>query len=120
MLCWQQCWYWLYLVHRLRISSPAFPPPATSQMIMCACMWQVELALIQRLLPEEILLLIFGKLDAISVAAAQCVCRQWRAVGAGPSLWRAACMGAFPFSTPQENAQLVRLKYRYVYLCLGM
>ncbi len=44
------------------------------------------------MLPEEMLLHIFERLPITALAAAQCVCRQWRSVGATPSLWRAACM----------------------------
>lgn len=53
---------------------------------------QGELSLIEKMLPEEMLLHIFERLPITALAAAQCVCRQWRSVGATPALWRAACM----------------------------
>lgn len=53
---------------------------------------QGELSLIEQLLPEELLLSILARLPITSLAAAQCVCSQWRRVGAAPPLWRRACM----------------------------
>lgn len=53
---------------------------------------QVELSLIEKLLPEEMLLYVLQFLPIHGLAAAQIVCRQWRSVGGSPSLWRAACM----------------------------
>jgi hypothetical protein len=83
-----------------RASSTAWPAP------------QGELSLIEQLLPEELLLLIFERLPIVSLAAAQCVCHAWRRVGGAQPLWRAACRDAF-FSTPMEhNAALVRQLYR--------
>lgn len=73
---------------------------------------QGELSLIEKMLPEEMLLHIFERLPITALAAAQCVCRQWRSVGATPALWRAACMDAFFTSTPEQNAALVRAQYR--------
>lgn len=51
-----------------------------------------ELSLIEQLLPEELLLAVFARLPITSLAAAQCVCGQWRRVGGAPPLWRRACM----------------------------
>ncbi|PRW56111.1 F-box 7 [Chlorella sorokiniana] len=73
---------------------------------------QGELALIEQLLPEELLLHIFERLPIIGLATAQLVCRQWRRVGAAQPLWRRACMNAFFTSTPEQNAALVRAQYR--------
>lgn len=73
---------------------------------------QVELAPIQRLLPEEVLLLVLGKLPIAALGAAQCVCRQWRAVGNSPCLWRRACLEAFYNSDLETNSRLVRTQYR--------
>ena len=41
-----------------------------------------KISLIEKLLPEEMLLHIFERLPITALAAAQCVCRQWRSVGA--------------------------------------
>lgn len=53
------------------------------------------LSLIEEMLPDEMLLHIFKHLSVTNLAIAQCVCHQWRYVGASPSLWRNACMDAF-------------------------
>ncbi|PSC69046.1 F-box 7 [Micractinium conductrix] len=73
---------------------------------------QVELSLIEKLLPEEMLLYVLQFLPIHGLAAAQIVCRQWRSVGGSPSLWRAACMDAFFTSTVEQNEDLVRRQYR--------
>jgi F-box protein 9 len=73
---------------------------------------QVVLSPIQKLLPDEMLLLIFSKLPIGSLGAAQCVCQQWRAVGAAPSLWLSACQEAFPDVDSSEGAAQMRDKYR--------
>jgi hypothetical protein len=67
--------------------------------------------LIEKLLPEEVLLLVLERLPITSLAAAQCVCRQWRNVGASQSLWLRACNEAFFTSTAEQNAALVRQQY---------
>lgn len=61
------------------------PPPASANAL------QGELSLIEKTLPEELLLHIFEQLPITALAAAQCVCTQWRRVGDTPSLWRRAC-----------------------------
>lgn len=71
-----------------------------------------ELALIQQMLPEEMMLYIFAKLPVSVLGFSQCVCKQWKTVGASPSLWRAACDDAFFDSDKGTNTQLVREKYR--------
>lgn len=55
----------------------------------------MELSAIQRMLPNELLQHVLSFLPAAALGAAQCVCRQWRDVGAAPPLWRAACRAAF-------------------------
>ncbi|KAK9817830.1 hypothetical protein WJX72_002832 [[Myrmecia] bisecta] len=74
------------------------------------------LAPIQKLLPEELLLLIFAKLPAYSLAGAQCVCQNWRTVGNNPELWKAACNEAFQLPntasgivTEAQEAKTLRL-----------
>lgn len=71
----------------------------------------IEPSLIEKLLPEEVLLLVLERLPITSLAAAQCVCRQWRNVGASQSLWLRACNEAFFTSTAEQNAALVRQQY---------
>ena len=41
---------------------------------------QVELALIQEVLPEELVLLVLSHVGAYSLAATACACRHWRAL----------------------------------------
>lgn len=71
-----------------------------------------ELSLIEKLLPNEMLLLVFARLPISSLGAAQCVCRQWRIVGAAPSLWRTACLDAFAHSPHTTNERLLRQFHR--------
>ena len=52
---------------------------------------QGELSLIEKTLPEELLMHIFQFLPITALAAAQGVCRQWRRVGGAQTLWRRAC-----------------------------
>ncbi|EFN58921.1 hypothetical protein CHLNCDRAFT_19561, partial [Chlorella variabilis] len=69
-------------------------------------------SLIEKMLPEELLLHIFQRLPIASLAAAQLACRQWRLVGATQLLWRRACREAFFTSTMDQNASLVKQQYR--------
>lgn len=71
-----------------------------------------ELSLIEKMLPEELLLHIFERLPIASLAAAQCVCSQWRRVGDAQPLWRRACKEAFFTSTMDQNAALAKQQYR--------
>ena len=71
-----------------------------------------ELALIQQMLPEELLLLIFSQLPSYGLGPVQCTCKQWKAVSSYPSLWKAACMEAFQASGYEENCKIVRSGHR--------
>jgi hypothetical protein len=73
---------------------------------------QVELALIQKMLPDEMLLLVLSKLPITALGAAQCVCRHWRMLGNSPCLWQRACLEAFYNSDLATNCKLVRTQYR--------
>ena len=64
------------------------------------------------MLPEEMLAAVFSRLPVGSLGAAQCVCQQWRRVGAAPELWRAACADAFRATPPEVNLRLLKLHYR--------
>lgn len=80
-------------------------------MCVALAVLQVNLSLIQKLLPEELLLKVFTALPVTSLAAAQCVCRQWRGVGAAPPLWAAACAEVFHDRDAAGNAALVKEQY---------
>jgi F-box-like len=71
-----------------------------------------QLGLIQQLLPDEMVFLIFSHLDSYSLGAVQCVCKSWAHIAAAPALWQAACMEAFKSSGLEANAQLVHSHYR--------
>ena len=71
-----------------------------------------ELSLIEKLISEELLLLVFNRLPLASLGAAQVVCRQWRAVGGSPSLWRAACAEAFQAAVGPSNEEVVLQTYQ--------
>ena len=55
---------------------------------------------------------VLGRLPVGSLGAAQCVCRQWRRVGAAPELWRAACADAFRTTPLELNLRLLESQYR--------
>jgi len=76
----------------------------------------VELALIQKLLPEELVLKIFELLDPYVLGRLACVCTQWRAWTMYSPLWKAACFEAFQSDVPAERAALQRRLYRWVFL----
>jgi hypothetical protein len=73
---------------------------------------QVQLALIQQLLPEEMLATVLGHLSAYDLGAVACVCRGWRSAALNPALWRAACARAFPGLPPDALARAARLNHR--------
>ncbi|KAG1672950.1 hypothetical protein FOA52_012395 [Chlamydomonas sp. UWO 241] len=68
----------------------------------------VELAPIQIMLPDEMLLLVLSKLTAYDLGAAACVCRDWMEVIQHPKLWEVACTEAFQMQYP-DRAALSRL-----------
>ena len=61
--------------------SPLLPPPKQ----------QEGGAVSMHDLPNETLTMLLGSLCARDLAAAQCVCASWRALGSNPALWEAAC-----------------------------
>ena len=67
---------------------------------------------IQAMLPEEMLAAVFERLPVGSLGAAQCVCSQWRHIGATPELWRAACDDAFRATPAEVNLRMLRAQYR--------
>lgn len=73
---------------------------------------QIKLAPVQVLLPEELLLLVFSKLTVTGLGAAQCVCRQWRAVGNSQGLWQQACLEVFHNSNFEQNCKLAKSQFR--------
>jgi len=77
---------------------------------------EVELALIQKLLPEELMLKIFELLDPHVLGRLACVCSQWRAWTMYSPLWKAACVEAFQADQPAERAALQRRLYRWAFL----
>lgn len=56
---------------------------------------EVELALIQSALPDEMMAIVFSKLGPYDLGRAGCVCRQWRCYSNMPKLWERACRDAF-------------------------
>ncbi|CAD7699765.1 unnamed protein product [Ostreobium quekettii] len=61
-----------------------------------------ELAPIQRAVPDELMIMIFGWLSPFALGRAGCACRQWRILVEHPGLWRRACLDAF---RPQSHAE---------------
>ena len=64
---------WLTL-YGLQLHSPILKPLPTA-----------ELAAIQRIAPDELMLMIFGWLNPFALGAASCVCQQWNICG---EIWR--------------------------------
>eukprot|EP00884_Botryococcus_braunii_P021409 jgi/Botrbrau1/7952/Bobra.9_2s0110.1 len=65
-------------------------------------------SLLQRLLPEELLIHVFTFLGPADVAIAQLVCRQWRHAGLFPDLWKLACEEAFRIPNRGEAMSMAR------------
>ena len=83
---------WLALYERLPwarrdAARPALPP-----------------ALIQRLLPPEMILEVFALLPPASLGAAACVCTDWRELAGEPALWRAALSAALGSQSAADAA----------------
>eukprot|EP00218_Dolichomastix_sp_CCMP3274_P005057 CAMPEP_0170157204 /NCGR_PEP_ID=MMETSP0033_2-20121228/65219_1 /TAXON_ID=195969 /ORGANISM="Dolichomastix tenuilepis, Strain CCMP3274" /LENGTH=321 /DNA_ID=CAMNT_0010394597 /DNA_START=18 /DNA_END=980 /DNA_ORIENTATION=- len=72
----------------------------------------VELAPVQRL-PDEILINILGRLDAVALATASCASRTFAVLIRKPSgiLWRGVCADSFP-ETRSELSRIVDEEYR--------
>ena len=63
--------------------------------------------MIETLLPNEMLLMVFAKLSMSSLGVVQLVCKQWKAVGDTPSIWRSACLEAFNNFPLETNERLL-------------
>ena len=74
---------------------------------------QVELAPIQRKLPDEIMSIVLGKLGAYHLGRTQCVCKAWHQLGFNEELWEPSCLEAFKQEPREATVQLMRLQYRY-------
>ena len=75
---------------------------------------QVDLAPIQRKLPDEIMSMILGKLGAYNLGRTQCVCKAWHTLGFNEELWSPDCLHAFQHEPKDALVQLMRSQYRYV------
>ncbi|GIL57692.1 hypothetical protein Vafri_12858 [Volvox africanus] len=76
---------------------------------------ETELALIQRSIPNELMVIILGFLEPYSLGKAALVCRQWRILSEHPRLWEHACNEALSLSIPDrgERQKLMATKYRF-------
>lgn len=70
--------------------------------------FQESNSLLQRLLPEELLINVFTLLTPTELAAAQLVCRQWRRASLFPDLWKTACEEAFRIPNLVESLSMAR------------
>jgi len=97
---WSRPWLSLYNV-RLK------PKPAIE-------VAEEDLALIQRLFPDELVFNIFSRLGPYNLGKAACVCKQWQQHTENPRHWEAACRQAF--TAAHKSADLtqktLRDKYR--------
>lgn len=77
-----------------------------------------DLSLLQRKLPDELLIMVLSKLPPNQLGVVQCVCKQLQALCCTNSLWRPACVEAFWQDFSRESAPvatihtLVRSHYR--------
>lgn len=72
----------------------------------------VDLAPIQRKLPEELLLAVLAWLPPYELGRAQVVCKQWRALCGAEPLWQPACAEAFRMEKPDAIAAALRSQFR--------
>ncbi|KAJ8762808.1 hypothetical protein K2173_022937 [Erythroxylum novogranatense] len=71
----------------------------------------VDPALIHRILPDELLLEVFLRLNPYDLGRAACVCRKWRCTLRNPVFWRNACLKTWQLSGVVENYKLLQSKY---------
>jgi len=71
----------------------------------------VELAPIQKLIPEELLVEILRLLPTYTLGKVAVVCRQWRGAVKHPSLWEKACRTGYGLAGWELSKRLVREEY---------
>ncbi|KAL7595112.1 F-box protein 7 [Lactuca sativa] len=71
----------------------------------------VDLSLIHRSLPDELLFEIFARMTPYNLGKAACVCRKWRNTVRNPVFWRNACLKAWQISGVVENYKLMQCNY---------
>ncbi|XP_073315323.1 F-box protein 7-like isoform X1 [Primulina huaijiensis] len=77
----------------------------------------VDLALIHKCLPDELLFEIFSRMTPYTLGRAACVCRKWRYTICIPVFWRRACLKAWQVDTIipvyglTENYKIFHSKY---------
>lgn len=79
---------------------------------LLACLQVVELAPIQKKLPEEVMTLVLGRLAPYELGRIQSVCKQWRELGSHDALWQPACNEAFWYEDKETTARLLKRAYR--------
>ena len=72
----------------------------------------VELAPIQKLLPEEVILKVFEQLQPYTLGRVASVCKHWSDLTTHSTLWRAACQEAFRADGAEKLARLLRVVYK--------
>jgi len=72
---------------------------------------QHELAPIQKVLHEELLIRIFSHLPPVALGKVACVCKGWRDICTTPKLWNAACQITWQTHGEDFNRELVHSKY---------
>lgn len=73
---------------------------------------QVQLALIQQILPEEVMASVLSRVPPHSLAQAACVCSQWSAIAKRDSMWEAPCYSAFQTLGKEETLRIAQRQYR--------
>lgn len=116
----QQLWYWRVcqswkfwsLQHCLasKIRKAKVWQHKAVQQVYCGVFLQIELAPIQKLLPEELVFKIFEKLQPYTLGKVACVCQQWRNWTLYSELWKRACLQAF-MTEDWEQIDTARQKY---------
>lgn len=87
--------------------------PCTSPSPSQPCSAQVELAPIQAMLPDELLLIVLSHVNSYTLGSVACVCRHWRALVEHPRLWEAACTEAFRLQYPDKAVRARRVVTQY-------
>lgn len=80
--------------------------------LRCRSKEQVDLAPIQRKLPDELMSIILGKLGGYNLGRTQCVCKTWHYLGFNEELWASDCLEAFQQEPREATVQLMRTHFR--------
>jgi F-box protein 9 len=71
-----------------------------------------KLGLIQKMLPEDVMLEIFMRMTPVAVSRAACCCRAWRLLANHEKVWERACYEAWEYrEQPEDTERIARDRF---------